>query len=582
MGNSTPAGLRRPLVDPGQGEELDLLLRERIRVHIGVRLAVRLVQALSPVSVAGTHRRLRIPAGLAADIAEGLWMTRSRPVGTWRLVVDCAETAVTSAVAPDTVDASRMAFMPTLNICMEAGMWGGPTAVVVPLALTLTAFGVRAVRGHRILPGQIGWPAVATASGAAYRIYLQHHRQQLDVANDRHMAAISSQAFRAGQLSEATRADSVVDEVQHALVLVEDGGGPRIRQAVASWKASLVDAVRDEAAYLSEVLLRWETLQNLGSDMSRAVQFTFSSDEVVLVSGRQAVALWERLDELAPSGSVSVTVGELRQHLPGQALDLQLGDATVHLEADPRTGYQMGLTPVAAALAAILVGQQASRELGSVPLPVSLTGAGAFLALGGWAHRRLPVTGDRGRRIVAGSSLAVAAAYTAVASPRIRRSRNSTGVPSIPAIGALQGVTAFYGTISPGLTRRQRQLTIGAMGAIAALGTLALPERIRLRELLVETAWPIAVLVAMTNLAAAIDEQTERISDELESQRVPAASAAYERGRRWVRSFCGEMVAAAAERLEDRQDEPETAISREARRRIDALRSRLIDEEAGA
>ncbi len=566
----------------GEGrEERDLLLSQRVQVHIGVRASVRMVQALSPVSVAGTHRGLRIPAGLVTDLGEGLWMTRREPIGVWRLVIDSLETAVTTLCAPNTVDASRMAFMPTLNICMEAGIEGGPIAVLVPGALMLTAFGLRAVRGHRLLLGQAGWPVVATLTGAAFRVYLEHHRQQLAVANDRHMAAISSQAFRAGQLSEATRADSVVDEVQHALVLVEDAGGPRIRMALASWKASLVDAVRDEATYLYELLLRWEAHRNLGTDMSQAVRFNFSSDEVVLISGRQAAILWDCLDELSPSGPVTVTLDHLGSHLPGQALELKVGGAEVTLSADPRVGYQIGLTPIAAALAAVLVGQQASAELGSVPMPIASAGAAGFVALGVWSHRHLVQTGDRGRRIVAGSSLAIAAAYTAMASPRVRRNRNSSGVATIPAIGAIQAVTAFYGTILPGLTRRQRQLTIATMVAIGALGTLTLPERVRLREVLVETAWPMAVLVAMTNIATTIDDQTDRMSSELDAQRAPVADAAFDRGRRWVRSFCGELVSAASERMEGRRDAPETPITREARRRIDGLRARLISDEVG-
>jgi hypothetical protein len=575
---STPAVPTRP-VDSGDRTDRTTLLSERVQVHIGVRASVRMVQALSPVSVAGTHRGLRIPAGLMADLGEGLWMTRREPIGIWKLVVDGLETAVTTLCAPNTVDASRMAFMPTLNICMEAGIEGGPLAVIVPGTLMLTAFGLRAARGHRLLLGQAGWPIVATLTGAAFRVYLEHHRQQLAVANDRHMAAISSQAFRAGQLSEATRADSVVDEVQHALVLVEDAGGPRVRKALASWKASLVDAVRDEATYLYELLLRWEAHRNLGTDMSRAVRFNFSSDEVVLISGRQAAILWDRLDELSPSGPVAVTLDHLGAHLPGQALDLTVGDAEVTLPADPRIGYQIGLTPIAAALSAVLVGQQASAELGSVPLPIASAGAAGFVGLGVWSHRHLAQTGDRGRRIVAGSSLAIAAVYTAVASPRVRQTRNSSGVATIPAIGAIQAVTAFYGTILPGLTQRQRQLTIATMVAIGTLGTWMLPERVRLREVLVETAWPMAVLVAMTNIAATIDDQTAQMSSELDAQRTPVADAAFQRGRRWVRSFCGELVAAASERMEGRRDVPETSITREARRRIDGIRARLISDE---
>ena len=580
MSDGKSAVVRTLRVSP-EGEQFrDVLMAERQRVHLGVRLAVRMVQVLSPPSVTGRHRGARIPAGLATDVAGRVLMTRGQRGEYLRLALECLETAVTTAFAPATVDAGRMAFMPTLNTCMEAGIEGGTGAVVVPAALVSTALVVRVARGHPVRPGQFGWPVMATVSGAAYRLYLQHQRRQLEVANDRHTAAIASQAFRAGQLSEATRADSVVDEVQHALVLVEDGGGPRIRQAVASWKASLVEAVRDEASYLTEVLLRWQALRNLDADMSRSVQMTIASDEVVLLSRRQATELWDRLDALAPAGAVTVTVGTMGQHLPGQALDLRVGEVPVHLPADPRTGYRLGFTPVAAALAAVLVGQEASPELGSVPLPIALSGAGAFLGLGAWAHRRLPVTGDHGRRIVTGASLAIAAVYTVVASPRVGRTRNSSGVPMIPAIGAIQGVTAFYGTVSTGLSRRQRQVAIGTMGAIALLGWRTLPEPIRARELLVEAAWPVAVLVAMTNLAAALDDQSEDIAAELDAERAPVAAAAYERGRRWVRSFCAEMVSAAVERLEARADQEETAVTREARRRIGALRQRLIDGEA--
>lgn len=557
--------------------ERDLLMRQRLRVHLGVRAGVRLFQLLSPTH-GGGGRSWRIPLAIAADTTAAWWMAAREPIGKWRVLLDCTEVGITTLCAPDAVDAARMAFMPSLNLCMEAGIEGGATAVVIPAALSATALMVRRASGRRVLAGQVGWPIGASLAGVLYRTHLHNHRHRLARSNDAHMAAISSQAFRAGQLHEATRADSVVDEVQHALVLVEDDGGPRIRQAMASWKASLVDAVRDEATYLSELLLRWESLRNLDADLSLAVRFDFPADNLVLLSGSQGAELWRVLDCLPLAGLVDVQIVDRPLRLPGQPLELVVGGHPVVIAADQRAGYQSGLTTVAAGLAAVLLIQQSQDHFGSVLSVPTVFGVSAFAALGVWSDRHLPSSGARGRRFVALAASAISAVYTVAASPGVPAVRSSGGTAAaIPAIAAVQGAAALYGTVSPGLTRLQRQLALGSMAGTVAIGWLLLPRRVPLREVLVELAWPAAVLLAMTNLASIIDAATNEMASELASQREPVAAASFERGRRWVRSFCAEFVAAAAERVDLHSTRQDGGVAVEARRRIAALRLRLED-----
>lgn len=556
------------LLDPD-----DLLLDQRLRVLVAFRLGVRLWQAIAKSDVAGRWRYLRLVLGLTVDGLTGLWMacSRRRP-GRWRLGLDVFEAAIGSVASSDVPDAARSALMPALNLCIEAGVRGGVDAVVTPAAITGAAGLVRWRRKHHVRPTQAGWPLAASAFGVALRRYLRGRQRILGVEHERKMAATVSQAFRLGQFEASSEADSVIDEAQRALILIQDAGGPQMQAALAAWKASLAAAIRDEGTYLSEVLLRRQTFQNLGSDLGQSVVFILDSEWPVVIGRQQSLQLWNELERLRPHGRLEVRVinGGI---VPGQAVTLRLGSTQVLLRADSEVRLQLDLAPLASGYTAVMVAMSIGLDFGAVALPVALFGSAFYLGLGFWAHRRLPMAGTAGRRHFAQAALVAGAIHSAFACRSVRRTRTSGGQVNFPAAGLLQGLAVTLVSVGPALTGSLRVASATGLVAIGVCGWLSLPERPPASQLFPLLVWPLATAGTAIGLTGALDRQVELLEKQFDTERRLAMRTARERGRQWVRGWCTEIATEAIERVQGQPGEDD--FTAEAKRRLTALKNRL-------
>ncbi len=553
------------------------IIGQRSRLHVALRCGFRLWQVLSPPEVAGQRRRWRVPAAVVADLAGWASMSSGAPgrAGGWRLGYDCAEAVVSTWCAADTTDASRPVMMPVLSTCIEAGVRGGCAAVGVPAALSVSVGTARLAAGHRLRPSQSGWLWGASAGGAIIEWYWRHLRESVLADAVRHSEAEMSRAFRLGQFGAMTEADSVVDEAQRALLLVDHADTDRMRRLLGGWKASLAAAMRDDSVFLSEVLLRWASLRNLAADLSGYVQFEGCSEQMVILSRAQAAELWAALDVISPAGRVAI---EVDMSLPAQfggQLRVVVGDETVVLPPDRHDGLAMDLAAVAFGFAAVLIGMEASVDLGGVHPGVAAAGAGAMALLGCWSHRQASNGRRDQRQRLAVAAVALTGLYTVAATTVGLEPWTRSGVANVPVTAALQGAVVVLATLRSSLSLAQRRALYASTGSVWLIGCRLLPVRPPLRLLLAAATWPLSTALAAANVAATSDGAAARLVVDLERKRSAAVLRAQQLGRAWVHDACREIVEHAVGLVGESPGRIAEDVWAEARRRIVRLAQRL-------
>jgi hypothetical protein len=552
------------------------LVGRRTRLHVGVRVGVRMWLVAAPSGWAGSLRGARVMVGGAGDVLTAFWLSRNDALGWWRLAADCAEAAVWAATAADTNDAGRPAFMPSIPLALEAGARMGPVGIVVPAVLTATVAAVRAAKGHRLRLGQAAWPALSGAGGWALAGYQRGRLRQLMVERDGATSAGVAAAFRAGPLDAAAAADSVIDEVQRACLLMEDAGGPSLRAAVATWKASLAETIRHEAVYLLDALWQWQALRNMHADLSTAVRFDIDPTPPVILTRRQAAELWQCLDELAPRGPVSVEVIDpVEAARPGGQRRLRIGAHELVLAPDERPSWLIDVSPLFLALAGVRVACSSFPDLGAVPLAVTLPAAAGYGTAAIWGHRRLVRRGLTVRPGIAAAALAIAAPYAVAATLTSTSGSTSAGLPQFPVAGALQGLLFVLGSVNSSLTARQRQLVATAVTSIGLAAWACSPNRSQWRALVADGCWIAAAAIAVSGLTESVDANAEALAQSLDAADEALVHDAFGQGRQSAADLAASYAAAAECRLRDIGSRLEPRVRAEAIRRLSNIADRV-------
>lgn len=564
-------------VGTGSGARHSVLAQHRRRVHIALRGAVRLWQVTAPPAYRGRAPRARLVAGAAADVVVAGRM-RSLQEPNWpRLFVDVVEAAVWAAAAPDTADGSRPVLLSCMSLALESGVRDGPGGLIVPAAVGGAVLAVRARRDHALRPSQLLWPAAAALGGWALSRYEESRRAEVRRELEQHRAARAAAGFRAGQLEAAAEADSIIDEVQRACVLVEDDGGPSVRAAVGAWKASLAESVRADAAFLSDALLQWQTLHNLHADLRTAIRFELDHGHMTVLSRRQCDDLWRALEGLAINGSVAVVVEDTRMAaVPGRERRLRIGGHLVVISEDAAPPRHVDILPPQLLMSALLLSIQSFRDLGAVRRSVAFSGAAAYAAIAVWAHRTLPETGAAGRARSGAAALAVTSVYSVVATRTAVVTTTTSGAPMFPFEGAAEGMVAIVASVFSSLTPAQKRASIAGCAVSFLAGWAVSPQRREWRHLIPGSAWTLAYAGVAGGLSSAIDTSVDQLVTEMRAEEERAVAEGLELGRQWVRYYADAVVDAARTRFEEIGPRLDAGQRAEAERRLRLLQHRLV------
>jgi hypothetical protein len=534
-----------------------VLLAGRSRFNAAYRLMIRFQQVADLAGGART-RRWRAVAALSAagDIALiGALKRSGRSLYRQRLILDAVDQAVWStAPYPEAWD---FAVLPGVPLAFEVGGERGAVGFGVPLLNFVATVPARWAVGRRTSPVHFLWQAAAVVTGMAFTRLDRATRRSAIEHELRRRQAECDRATLAGQHSVAVGTANALDRLRRVAVLLDDvRADSPVRQLCDTWRTSLGERTREQAAYLREVLLRHEQRRDMVPHLAAHVRFEVGEDTgTTLLSPQQADELAATLDGLGLRGIVPVSIGPRPvRWRPGMALPLDLGPHRFVLPADrSRRRRSPDVAPIALVLNAIWFGRTTARVAEAVPWRVAGSSIGVSLATAAWAHRFLDRNGADGRGPVLAAAFAVSLWHNVVGSATMRRPITEYGKQNsiLYATVTAPGVIGSYQYDSlPARYRALLPLGVAALGATALAFT---PRPVRWGQFAAALAWSLGSLVPGLDVERAFQRVVEPEVRNLRVDTDAAAAAAFDAGRRAVLTMVADALDDARHQLDRRR-----------------------------
>lgn len=557
------------------------LVAQRDRFHLAYRLAVRHQLLRSARASAFSSRRVAAATAgsVVGDLALWAWLRGSdrHQLGP-RLALDALDAAAWGSVGSGPYD---IAILTSLPLSVETGLRSGTRGVVVPAVVAGATSLARRALCQPVKVSTFRWPLIGWAAGVGLARYQRHHREALERRHELELTARRERAMLVGQNDVAMGVDSIVDLLARTSSLLKIDGAAKLAElaGLTSWRAALATRTGTRASYLGVVLAMWQNGHNRHPDLSTVVNLRLPEGEgIVVLSPFQVSALVEHLDSRSLSGTVAVQVADGGWTMwPGQRRRLLVDGESVVLPTDPNLSpapFDPGPIVLAVSSFAWLV-LPATQGAEECPRWAVVPASALSLAAAGWAHRRIHRQGDAGHHLVLWASLAPALVHTVFTSATMRRSFSREGLQHFPFVLGLNAVAILAALYRDDLVPRQRgELWVAGL-AIAGLGVVLLPERVRLAHLAGELKWVAAAFLAVQGCRRALADEAARYGEELAVTGEADLAEAYAEGRTKVLSLVEVALQAAWTHLDVHGHGLPSDIAAEVRRRLDEVARRL-------
>ncbi len=556
-------------------------LATRWRINLAHRVQVRAYEAATMRRPDGRIRVRRTALSLGVDLALTALLRQSdRPLLWLRVPLDAADAAIWGADIPSPPETPTLTGVP---LALEAGGRYGWAGLVVPAATYVVLAIQRRRRGQQTPLSTMGWQVLSVGASVLLDRYETQQRTVTDARAATEAEARRSSAYLAGQNEVAMGADSVVDElgrVEHVLATLSTGHpGEGTARALSTWKANLAQATVVDTVYLGTFLARWERARrqpDLSADI--VIEVPAGAGTTILTSS-QAAWLANALDALQLRGPLPLTVAGPDRRVPGDPLELQVGDRALRVPGDTeRPPRDVDPRPVALAGGFWWALSSITHSHGHVRPRHALPAASLSLGLAWWARQRLDREQTTEHRVLL-ASLLVAGVQSVILTAKQRELFNSDGLRYFPVQQTLLAPALFAATYRHRRTGSQvAQIAAATAAAVAASVSVAEPPRPR-RDLALALPWVVAAYESLGRLQAGMERANQARAEELAQASRAELERAWVEGRRSVVDLVESSWTTARRRLaqgcngDDRWVDP--AMAAELSRRLDAARVEL-------
>jgi hypothetical protein len=563
---------------PWRADDDSVVLAQRARFHLFLRLAARVLEVLSARRAgrgAGAVPRALLSA--AGDVAGAALLQRST---RFALAPRLAADALDAAVWSPTPDQSELAAQTGVPLAVEAGVRLGPAGLVVPAVNAAVSALLARRRGQRATPSSFRWQTLGVVLGMGLRGYEERRRRAAEARHEVERAAELELAYLQGQHEVAMGADSVVDLVFRLSPLLAGSGCEHLpAQMLARWKQSLADVAGSRATYLGVALGVWQYTHNGASpDLRADVVFHLGpGDGTVLLTRAQVARLETALDGLGLRGDVRVALADPEAAwLPGRPRDLVLGDAMVRLPPDPGPApHRFDPGPVAFVAAAVWCLDSAGPSGPGSSWAAVLPLTAAYTALAFWSDRAIDRRGDAAHPAILLAAQAVGLVEAVAATATMARSRGVTGIQRYPFLNPVNVTGLLAALYSRSLRPGQLALVGSGVAASVVLGLAALPEPLVAGDLLGELLWTAAGVAVLAPMDRTLQADADRRRAEQAEADHRARQAAYQAGRAFPLHLVAEAQAAVRREVAERRDQINPELAEELDRRLAEVDRRL-------
>lgn len=558
-----------------------VFIDSRYALFIAQRCGTRVNQLISPLWDDRGFVRHSIPAALLGlDAAVFRWIKRDERLNLApRLALDAAEVFFTALTAVrDDYDESAIPLVPGCPLAVEAAARMGLPGLVVPLVNGLAFASARRLRGREPKIGLIGWQVAGSVGGLALTSYGRRRRAAELERHRRELAARIERAETEGRSNIAAGTDALIDAVQRATVLVHLATGHDAENRAGTWKAELAHEIRQDYAFLGDVVVAFQSESNAVPDLRAIVQFDIDEAAgAVLLSRDQAAELRDRLSELGLRGRHHVTARSDRS-----GTEVTIGDRTIRLalaERDVKLNFDA--VPGGFAWSALWLAVANGKTRENVPAWASFGPAALALAAVFGLHRdgvRRGSVASRPKSLAITSVLTIGS--TIVQTLTMGNVTGAGGTSRFPFTLSMRG----YGLVAVlcwrDLSSRGRSAAGGVGLLNGVIGWLLTPKPRSRREGVADLAWPAQSVALAGSLAAAIDNDAAALAEALRADDYVALDEARERGRVAAEAFARTCVDEARETLRENGPELSPDVLAECERRLASCEARLADLEA--
>jgi hypothetical protein len=242
-----------------------------------------------------------------------------------------------------------------------------------------------------------------------------------------------------------------------------------------------------------------------------------------LLTATQAAQLWTALDHLPLRGPVAVAVvdNDLQFRTPGQALNLHIGDTTVHIPTDHthRPPPPFDPAPLGFMWAAVLAVHDLFPNSPHQPVALVAAASTAYLAGALWAHRLLIRRGQRARPTILSVFLAIGATYGLLGLLTMGQLRSPADHgPFVVTTGTLIGpaiVAGFYWTT---IATSRRLAVVATVATLIAAEVTLSPAHPSLQQIAVAAIWPLAAFLSGQGMGQALETSAAKFDQALQTQ----------------------------------------------------------------
>lgn len=466
---------------------------------------------------------------LIGDVLIVRWMLKSGALSTRigpRLLLDVLDSAVWSALAPDSDEATIIPMVTSAPLAAEAGFvyrWPG---VALACAAPAAALAVRAACGQRLRWSQAVWPLASALPGPFVRLIDDWLAARVDAVEGQIVARVNEER-RQESARIAFSADPIVDELRDIGRKLQLATGVRTGwEQLAAYKQQLTTwATGDGRAFLGSELLAWAAAHR-SYDVQQPLVFDVDKSAAPMVlNAAQRASLRAVLDAAQLSGTVHVAVlRSARAGLRSTNAVVTLNRVAVELPGPvPLTVRQFDGAVIVQALTAVFMLMPMSADNGGARwwscAPTSA--AAAVQAL--WTARTNPSFSASGRRRTLNCAGLIQLVHTVLLSRALRSTHNAQGRVRLPSRHGLFGLMMTVGGQLRVSSVADRGRLIGwtAAACVAAWVTAPRPRQV--------STWLADVLGALPGIGVmvSIKDATDRLTDEwtLDTDQVRAAVA---------------------------------------------------------
>ena len=579
MRTGFPVDASYPFSEPELASLERLFVRTRKALILGQGCGTRLNQLISPLwDDRGPIRHSLPGAFLLSDIFvyRKLGEDDRLRLGI-RLAIDAAEIAVSVLTAVrDDYDESAIPLFPGCALAVEAGARLGWKGLAVPLVNGAAAAGARKLRKWPDRSGLMGWQVAGCLGGMALASYGRRRRTGELELHRRQRAARIQRAEMEGRADIAATSDAVLDAVQRATVLVHLATGDSTSNVAGQWKEELAQQIRQEYAFLGDVISSHQARANAVPDLRSVVRFLVNDAAgSLLLSREQATMLQTELARLAPTGKVIVTARSDRDgtdiFVDEHLIRLQVPVRDLKLTFDPIPG---GFAWMAVWLA-VASGKTRERVPGWASFGPAVLALTAMVMAHNEGSRSEDGKCSRERAVVASSVLALAS--TVVQTRTMRNKFGAGGTSRFPFTLSQRGLGLVSMLAWRELSKTGRSVAVGSALANIALGwALSAKPRSR-REGFADLIWPIQAVMLAGTLAKEIDDDAAIAATQIRKHDEETFELARNNGRLQAQAFAQRCLDEAVKTLETNRTKLGQELRTECESRLALCSQRLRD-----